>query len=477
MSDPELGAWLRRERTEIRGWSQPEMARRLIRAARDSDDEDPVPGTASIKRRMHEWERDGGISLRYRRLYCRAFGIELSKFGKPQDFSVTDNGVSPAPAASPAIPSIPGVVDPLLSAIAAMIYRGRLEPGLGEFAAGHEVVMTAAHESGDHAAEHEQHAAVGELTFGQLRAEVIRLSRQMDSGSPLLTFLELRRVRDRIHTLLDRRLWPGEQSDLYFLLGCINGMMGATAKRLGYLDSAEELIRAGWAYANIIDHDPLRAMLRLKLSCVMYYRGQFSESRDLAADGLRYVSQGSPGAELHVWHGRAAARLGDADTARQSVALAGDAQDSDYSDDLLEIGGGFAVSKATHYALAGRALIDVSGAERDAAAELEQAIGLYDEGPGDREEFWFAGKPLAGVNLAVVRLRSGALDAAAAALEPALALPADQRISDITGPLGDVRRELAAPVFQGSPQARALGEQIENFRREAVTSGLRSLTG
>ena len=32
--------------------------------------------------------------------------------------------------------------------------------------------------------------------------------------------------------------------------------MGVTANRLGYPDAAEELIRAGWAYANAIDHRP-----------------------------------------------------------------------------------------------------------------------------------------------------------------------------------------------------------------------------
>jgi hypothetical protein len=127
--------------------------------------------------------------------------------------------------------------------------------------------------------------------------------------------------------------------------------------------------------------------------------------------------------------------------------------------------------------MAGRALASVSGAERDAAATLEQAIGLYEDGPEGDEEFWFAGKPIAGVNLAFVRLRSGALDGAVSALEPTLALPPEQRISDITNRLADVRRELAAPIFQGSPQARTLGDQIESFNREAVTSGLHSLTG
>jgi hypothetical protein len=56
-------------------------------------------------------------------------------------------------------------------------------------------------------------------------------------------------------------------------------------------------------------------------------------------------------------------------------------------------------------------------------------------------------------------------------------LPAEQRITDLTGRLTVVRRELAAPIFRGSPQARDLGDQIEEFGREAVTAGLHALTG
>jgi hypothetical protein len=334
----------------------------------------------------------------------------------------------------------------------------------------------AGHESSGHASEREPYD-IGEITFEQLRADVIRLSRQTDTGAPLLTFRELRRVRDQIHLLLDRRLLLRETSGLYFLLACVNVLLSAHANHLGYPGTAEQMLRAGWTYASIIEHNPLRARLRAQLSYVMYERGRYSQSRDLAADGLRYVSQGSPGADLQGWHAHAAARLGDLDMARQSVGLADDARDVDYHDDLTEIGGDFGITRATNQSLAGRALTIISGAERDAAAKLEEAIGLYDAGPDEGEEFWFAGKPLAGINLAVVRLRSGALDAAAAALEPALILPAEQRISDITGRLDDVRRELAAPIFQGSPQARALGEQIEAFGREAVTADLHSLTG
>jgi hypothetical protein len=84
--------------------------------------------------------------------------------------------------------------------------------------------------------------------------------------------------------------------------------------------------------------------------------------------------------------------------------------------------------------------------------------------------YWITGQPLAGIDLAVVRLRPGALDGATAALAPALPLPPAQRISDVT-----IR--LAAPIFRGSAQARALGERIEEFGRETIVAGLHSLPG
>ena len=132
---------------------------------------------------------------------------------------------------------------------------------------------------------------------------------------------------------------------------------------------------------------------------------------------------------------------------------------------------------ATHHALAGAALAAIEGAEGDAATELERSTSLCEQGPGPGEQHWFGGRPLASAGLAIVRLRSGALDGARAALEPAFALPAEQRIADLTTRLAQVRSELAAPVFRGSPQARDLGDQIEEFGRAAVTTGLHSLTG
>jgi tetratricopeptide (TPR) repeat protein len=253
--------------------------------------------------------------------------------------------------------------------------------------------------------------------------------------------------------------------------------MGVTAERLGYPDAAEELIRAGWAYATAIDHQPLLAQLRQQLSYVMFWRGRTVESRDLATSGLQYLSQGPAGADLYLKYARAAARLGDADAARQAITDAHDAREREYNDDLLEIGGEFAVSLATHHGFAGAALAEIEGGEREAAEELERAVSLYDAGPGPGEQHWFGGKALAGIDLAAIRLRSGALDAAVSALEPVLTLLPAQRITALTTRLTLVRTELAAPIFRGSAQAHALDERIEDFGREAITTALHSLPG
>jgi hypothetical protein len=234
----------------------------------------------------------------------------------------------------------------------------------------------AAHEGSEHAA-HVEQRGIGEVTLEQLRADITRQSAEFCTGQPLAVFLELRRVRERVFRILDRQLWPREQAELYFFLGAINALMGLAADDLGYPDSAEELLRSGWAYAVAIDHRPLLGKLRLQLSSTAYYRGMTLQSRDLAADGLRYLDAGPTAADLNLKLARAHAALGDADSARRAVNAAHEAREREHRDELLEIGGEFAVSLATHHRGAGAALIEIDGAEPAAAAEIEQAVTVF----------------------------------------------------------------------------------------------------
>jgi len=483
----ELGAWLRQQR-EACGLSRPEMARRLIQAAEAKGDKS-VPGLDSMCHNIYRWERgEDGLSERYKLYCCQALGIPPAQFGPGQPEGqpaaayppgtitlVFAPGLPAAPLPTQAPYFVPGLADPALLPPVAVAYRGIQEPDMGDSAIRREVLM-AAHEGSEHAEQAEQRG-IGDTTLEQFRADVTRLSAEYMTGEPFPLFLEMRRVRSRMHDALDRRVWPRDARDLYFLLGCLNGLMAIAAKALGYLSAAEELARAGWAYAIAIDHKPLLARLSVETSEIAYQNGRPSQARDFADRGLGHWPYGPNGALLQLEYGVAAARLGDADSARRAVTLAIDARESEREDDLLGIGGEFGFSRASQHYYAGRTLLGLPQGETDAITELEQAAQRYAAGPEPGEDHSRQCEMLAHADLATARLRTGALDAAITALEPVMVLSPANRTELLVRELAIVRTELAARVFRGSPQARDLGERIEEFGRESITGGLHSLPG
>jgi hypothetical protein len=347
------------------------------------------------------------------------------------------------------------------------------EPGPGENWMLQEVIMAAAHEGGEHA-ERAEYRDIGDATLEQIRADVIRLSHDYMTGEPFALFREMRRVRARMYAALDRSLWPRDQTYLYFLLGCLSDLMAVAAYDLGNSPAGEELIRAGWAYAVAIDHRPLMAQLRLQLASMVTWP-QPRRSREYAANGLEYLSAGPNAVQLHLLYGRAAARVGDAAAARRAIASAMQAREREYSDELLEIGGEFDLSQASQHSLAGSALIEIPGAESEAAGELERAADLYGAGPQQGESHRYTLEARARIDLATARLRGDQLDAATDALAPVLSLPAVKRTTGMLHRLTVVRRELAQPRYQGSAEAAVLDEQIEAFLSDTIVGDLREL--
>jgi len=369
--------------------------------------------------------------------------------------------------------------EPRLQALAAALvpsataYRWLQQPGAGDAWIGREVEM-AAHDGSDHAEQAEQRD-IGEATLEQLRSDVTRLSHEYMTGEPFELFQEMRRVRGRMYAALDRRLWPRDETDLYLLVGCLNCLMASAADDLGYPNASEELIRAAWAYAVAIDHQPLMAKLRLDLATVAYWRARPRQARDLAESGLRYLAGGPNAAQLHLKYGRAAARLGDISSARRAIDEAQDARERRNDDDLLLLGGEFGFSRASQHYLAGSTLLEIGGAERDAAAELERATELYAAGPEEGEDHSFQLRMLAHIELALARLRGGELDGTRPALGPVLALPPGKRIDPLPQRLETFRAELARS--HGSAQASDLDQEIEEFSRDTIVSVLSALPG
>jgi hypothetical protein len=477
----EVSAWLRGQR-EARGWTRPEMARQLIDAGRARGDRQ-LPGMDGMCHNIYRWERGGEISERYKLHYCQALGIQPSQFGP----GISPNGAAELATATTADESGSRGVAAQLMPYAAPIrgirslpppgtvaYRGIAEPNSGYSVVEREVLM-AAHD-GSERAEQAEERGIGDATLEQLRADVARLSREYMTGEPFPLFLEMRRVRRRMHDALDRRMWPRDARDLYLLLGCLNDLMAVAAYDLGYPQAAEELIRAGWAYAIAIDHRPLMAQLRQQLAWTVAWQ-QPHRSREYAASGLEYLPDGPNAAQLHLLNGRAAARLGDVDAARQAITAASEAREREHHDDLLELGGEFVFSRATHHSYAGATLIEIRDAAAEAATELEQATELYAAGPNPGEIYSAQCEMFARTDLATARLRSGALDAAVGALEPVLSLPEQKRTLELPQRLNAVRAELAQPIYHRSAQAQELGERIEEFGLETIGAGLHSLPG
>lgn len=55
---------------------------------------------------------------------------------------------------------------------------------------------------------HAEQRGNGEATLEQFRADVIRLSHDYMTGEPFPLFLQMRRVRNRMHEALEQHLWP-----------------------------------------------------------------------------------------------------------------------------------------------------------------------------------------------------------------------------------------------------------------------------
>jgi tetratricopeptide (TPR) repeat protein len=295
------------------------------------------------------------------------------------------------------------------------------------------------------------------------------------TAEPLRMFQEIRQVRNRIYSALDRRLWPRDETELYFLLATLHVLMAGAANDLGYPQSAEELLRSGWAYATAIDHRPLMGHLRIALAGIAYWQRP-RQSADLAQSGLRFLADGPNAAQLYLQYGRAAARLGDTAAAQSAITAANDAREREHQDELLlDIGGEFGYSRATQHYMAGAVAIEMPHAQTLAIEELGRATSLYSTGPERDEQFFYGCVALAHADLATAMLRAGQLEAAATALEPTLSVPPSQRIMSIPQRLTRVRAELASSRYHGSPQASELDERIEAFSRDTIVDDLHDL--
>jgi len=304
---------------------------------------------------------------------------------------------------------------------------------------------------------------VADATIGQYQAQAQRLARVFEHEASFPLLLETRRLRDRVTARLGGHQRIDQARDLYLLAAQVCGLLAWMTGDLGNYRAADTHAWTAWMCAEQAGHDAARAWVRATQAKLAYWDGRYTESAQLAEDGLGYDSPDSGRVFLALFRARALARAGQRDQARQALTLADTERDRVAAADLL--GGVWELTPGRYHGLAAgtRLLLDEAG---DAAAEASEAITLSEHAPpGDRHLY---AELLVRTVKAQAHLQQPDLDGAATALRPVLDLPADVRTEPLLQQLRRLRNSLSLPEFAGAQQARQLEDEIETYDREAL---------
>jgi hypothetical protein len=228
------------------------------------------PGVS--KRAWQDWEAGKRPNRHNQDLLCRLFATGPVELGFARDYR---HDASAGPAAmgilalagqaahSPHPPGAPSSMSELPARSA--------RPGHQEVQ--WDMVMSAAHESSEHAAAVES-ASVGPNALEQIGEDVLRIARAYVHARPLPLLGELIPVRDRAYWLLDRTRNPSQQRDLYLIAGQACGLLASASFDLGYPHAAAQQARAARAYGEIIDGKELSAWADGMLAIIEMWAGR-----------------------------------------------------------------------------------------------------------------------------------------------------------------------------------------------------------
>ncbi len=432
-----LRAW-----RQSRGWTVPETARRLARAAQDENVPIAPGGRDSLKRMIYQWEDENDKHVpgeHYQLLYVKSLGLRSL-----DDLLVGPPGYTgPADSSGLSVPSQrPAPVD--------------IE----------NLIMAVAGESADYASS-EDGRSVAPLSVVHLTAELQRLARSYSAMPPLEFLGQARKLRDESRRLSERTRKPVQLADLHLVTGGACGLLAMASWDLGAWSAAIEQAHAAGIFGEIVGHRGLQAWAAGCEGLIVFWRGRPREAADVVASALELAPRGTARARLHCIAARAWAYLGAVDRVRSELAAADRAQDEAgdaYPEELHdEIGGEYGWDKARHAMCAATALL-IAGDPVGAAVRAREAIGLHAAG----HAFSDLVSAKARADLACVELSGGALDAAEDALNPVWGVAPGFRRYPLVGRLESASAALGEPRYARSRPAADLVERIRVFSAESA---------
>lgn len=329
------------------------------------------------------------------------------------------------------------------------------------------LVMTTAHESGDHAASVAQYVDPNAIDI--LADEIAASARAYAGTSPASSFTRLLRARDLAYDLLDRTKQPDQEKRVYLLASQASSLLAGATFDLGYPLEAVTHARVAHTYGRLVGHPSAQAYA-LAIQCTLaFWAGQPTRGLDYAEKGLRLRSHGTVAVRLHSVAARCWGLRGDLEQAREHLTDARNARGGPIDEICDEVGGEFGFSPARTAFCAGATYLAL-GDGAAAAAEASQALTLYREAvPEDR---WVGGEFGARADLVAAYVMSDVINQAETEAAPLLGLPPDHRTERLVLRARSLQHELADRRFRGNAGAARLGRELEGFIADSARRAL-----
>ncbi|WP_411092822.1 hypothetical protein [Streptomyces sp. 049-1] len=305
---------------------------------------------------------------------------------------------------------------------------------------------------------------VGEDTLGLLDDEVQRLVAAYPREPLSVIWDDLLETQDQVFRLLEGgRVRPSQLRDLNVKGAVLSFLVAKGFNDMEIPLQAMTMTRVAAACARDAEHTGLIALTDGLKSLIAYWADKPEDAYHYAGKGAATAEnmRGTVGLWLLGLQARAAAVLGDEEGVRVANQTAADRREQVVHDDLDQLGGLFtyAPEKQRYYAVEAETLLGHGNARL--IAQAEEAVHGFSDPTSPN---WAFGD-LAGAqcDLALVRLFSGDVDGASAAIRPVLDLPASHRNNGIIVSAWRVRQALMGGPARSSLAARDLRAEIEAY--------------
>ncbi|GAA0439144.1 hypothetical protein [Streptomyces luteireticuli] len=302
---------------------------------------------------------------------------------------------------------------------------------------------------------------IGHETMGLVTDRVTSLVEEYPRVPLSHIWDELAQTQDDIFRLIEGgRAKALQIRDLHILAAIVSFHLGKGCHDMGDAKLAMVQARVAGVCAAQADHTALTALVFGLKSLISYWSGRGGQALTYARQGIQACEdeRGTVGVWLAGLEARAAALLGDEESARIALRRAQDQRERVIPDDLDAFGGllTFPVKKELYYRVETEVLL---GSAQIAAAE--RAVQEFSD--PDDPEWSFGDQAGAQCNLALTRLHGGEIEGAAEALRPVLDLAPAQRNRGIVVSAARVGNATLRSPARDAVTARDIRAEIEAY--------------